>query len=717
MDKKKLRSLRTLNATPAMMQKAVTDVGKEMNWNKKMHKFEHYLYLRCQNLKGIIKVAVFCTENMKLGAYMAEYEIFLNPEGEEFITWDVKDKKWRESMLDNLIGWWEVREKADKKAWINSEGLKTLRTKLDSDKDAFGAIVEFQRRVREKQAERKRKRETDPWDRDMEKIPELPKDWDNWCSRHGVREHFIFYEYTKKGAKEGYCSYCGKWVPIKQPRHNKGGTCPSCRTKIEFKASGKITTLSTENYIVQLLQKTVTGFCLRKFEVHRSYGRTSFDKPILWQREYERILYENGKEKRYYYEIYKNIEMRWCGKSGQYSYWSTRGGLVYTRNIHQLARTVLSRSALPVILKQNKRLDVEWWIRKEKYNPVIEMAAKSGCYRLAKEIAECSYDKELLKKDATELARILKIDNSRLKRLRKADGGIQMLLWLQQEKKEDTVYEEDMLMYYYKNNIGPKDLEFMKDRMTNTQIYHYMVRQQKLCGDSARQLLRTWGDYLNMAKRAKMQLTSEIIFKPKNLTEKHGEMVAFFQRGKIEEEAKRWEKKFKNVNKHCQELGKYEYKDKKYMIVAPKSITDIVREGTILQHCIHTTDIYFDRIERKETFLLFLRRASAPDTPYYTLEVEPGGNIRQKRTVRDTQTREFEDALSFLKNWQQEVQKRITKEDRELGRKSNDLRQQEYKKLYQEQKRVWHGALAGKLLAEVLENDFMGVEELKQEAL
>ena len=35
----------------------------------------------------------------------------------------------------------------------------------------------------------------------------------------------------------------------------------------------------------------------------------------------------------------------------------------------------------------------------------------------------------------------------------------------------------------------------------------------------------------------------------------------------------------------------------------------------------------------RETYLLFLRRAARPDVPWYTLEIEPGGNIRQKKSV------------------------------------------------------------------------------------
>ena len=141
--------------------------------------------------------------------------------------------------------------------------------------------------------------------------------------------------------------------------------------------------------------------------------------------------------------------------------------------------------------------------------------------------------------------------------------------------------------------------------------------------------------------------------------------------------------------------------------MAPKGIEDIIKEGTSLKHCIHTCDFYFDRIGRRESYLLFLRWKERPDTPYYTLEVEPSGNIRQKRTLGDNQNADFQEAVSFLKKWQKEIKKRLTKEEEELAAVSDELRRQNYKQIREEKKIVWHGKLAGKLLADVLENDFM----------
>ena len=147
-----------------------------------------------------------------------------------------------------------------------------------------------------------------------------------------------------------------------------------------------------------------------------------------------------------------------------------------------------------------------------------------------------------------------------------------------------------------------------------------------------------------------------------------------------------------------------------YAIVTPKSIKDIILEGKILNHCVHTVDYYYDRISQQTSYLLFLRKAESKDMPWYTLEVEPGGNIRQKRTTGDCQREDLQEAMPFLKKWQKVIQKRLSKEEKELAKKSEQARLKEYEKLRKDGNLIRRGKLAGKLLADVLEEDFMAAE-------
>ena len=167
-------------------------------------------------------------------------------------------------------------------------------------------------------------------------------------------------------------------------------------------------------------------------------------------------------------------------------------------------------------------------------------------------------------------------------------------------------------------------------------------------------------------------------------------------------------KNYPEIDSICQSIKtKYEYKDKSYAIIVPEKVEDILMEGAILGHCLDRTDIYFDRIHRRESYIVFLRKAKAPDCPYYTLEIEPDGTARQKRTMGDKQNADFGKAKRFIMKWQRVINKRLTKEDLVFARESARLREEEFKELRKNNTKIWHGHLAGKLLADVLEADLM----------
>ena len=168
------------------------------------------------------------------------------------------------------------------------------------------------------------------------------------------------------------------------------------------------------------------------------------------------------------------------------------------------------------------------------------------------------------------------------------------------------------------------------------------------------------------------------------------------------------EEKFPHVNAICQEIkAKYEYADADYMVVVPDGILDIITEGRALHHCAGSSDRYWDRIERRESFVMFLRKTADPFHAYYTLEVEPDGTVRQKRTEYDRQKKDIEQATEFLQKWQRVVTARLTESDKALAAESRVLREKEFIQLKKDRVIIHTGHLAGKLLVDVLMADLM----------
>ena len=223
-------ALPNLTATDEMKKIATSDLPRKekTDYGYVREVCEYYTYLRCIKQDGILKVAFFFPEHLRLDGSNPAYEVYLDKENRQFITYNSLIQKWSESKLDRLD--WKRQYWYTKAYWISDEDETSIQAYLNINKKAVEAIRQFQRNVREEQLEQRHRRETDPWDKDMEQVPELPKDWSRWVDKVAIRQNYIYYHYKKGGAKTGYCTYCEKEVPIKvHPHHNQQGRCICCR--------------------------------------------------------------------------------------------------------------------------------------------------------------------------------------------------------------------------------------------------------------------------------------------------------------------------------------------------------------------------------------------------------------------------------------------------------------------------------------------------------
>ena len=241
-------------------------------------------------------------------------------------------------------------------------------------------------------------------------------------------------------------------------------------------------------------------------------------------------------------------------------------------------------------------------------------------------------------------------------------------------------------------------------------------------GQIALQVASDWLDYLDMARQMKMNLNLEKVRFPLDLKRRHDDLV--LERNKrrrkdalrgaassIKKDAKELENQFhiENIYKKIRKI--YEYDGAEYIIRVPDGAKAILEESRFLDHCIQRGTRYFERIAKRESYIFFMRRKADPNTPWYTLEVEPGGTVRQKRSYNNDQYADLEDAKPFIAEWQQVVQGRMTAAEIDFARQSKEIRAQEFAELKENGNIIRTGANAGKLLVDELMHDLMEVEK------
>lgn len=730
MQKEALRQLKGINASPPMKRLAEFnrhEISYPSRRGAHTRNTLRDILIRCQiesvGKNSILAVYVFLPDKVARGISTPIYEIYCDLQAREYITRMLddhgKEQKWSNAMADNLEKissimsshyWYRNVTGYPDRIWQPRREKGIIQNFLKTKENGIYGLIEWQRRVKSEKMEEKEKRQQEPWDRNMALIPEVFPSFYTWMEKDGHNHHYIIYEYDKKGAKEGYCSHCHRLVPVEKPIHNKESRCIKCGAKITYKVASKIQTLSTGWYDAQVIQRIRGGIVVRTFEQYQYYRDCDYRTPRKITKEIERILLlDEGKTKRYYYGLYKNKFHRWIldrnyAPSG-HTYYMSLVSRLYKRNLSALKKHALKNTAID--LWEELPTDTANYLVLEHYRPVIEKLARIGMFNLAKDFITKNYKIKLLDEKQTELTKILRIDPARLKRLKAIDGKAEHLAWYQHEKLTDTVWPDEMIRDFGNSNFDHKSFDFIPTKISLVKVWNYLKKQVEISHTDMSKLLTTWQDYLNMAKKNKMDVKNDMISRPKDVHAAHQRLIMLSQGKEMEKEAKSLEKKWPQVNNVLPGLQKFEYADKKYAILVPKSILDIVREGHALQHCVHTCDFYFDRIQRNESYLFFLRRAGAEDIPWYTLEVEPSGNIRQKRTTGDNQGKDLEEAKEFLRKWQKEFQKRLTQKEKRLGEKADQARIREYAKLRKDGNKVWHGRLAGQLLADVLEQDFM----------
>lgn len=286
-------------------------------------------------------------------------------------------------------------------------------------------------------------------------------------------------------------------------------------------------------------------------------------------------------------------------------------------------------------------------------------------------------------------------DRQKINRLRQENGGENMLKWLQWSERAGKKISTECLRWMEAEKISPEGYgKRVGKYLTPEQLMHYITRQQAECYQKRKikEVLWQYVDYLDMAEQLGKRMDDAMVYRPRELKRRHAEAVEECNRRqkelrrqrdkeKAREQAEAMRRKYPGYEDILAEVKeKYEYAGEDYLIRVPRDFAEITAEGMALHHCVGNTERYFDRIVSRETYICFLRQQSSPDTPFYTIEVEPGGTIRQHRGAYDEEP-DIDKIKPFLREWQRVIRKRMSQKDHEYAKTSAVLRKKNIEEL------------------------------------
>lgn len=541
-------------------------------------------------------------------------------------------------------------------------------------------------------------------------VPEIPSGFFRWA-RKQCEEHLFTYEpFRRRKQTTGICSNCGQESVVENIQQNQTYICPKCNAKtrtrrMDYKHKNPRPVQYKEREVI-LFQRVEGGYVERHFI---SWMKLAVAKEKYGCEESARIFLRHGKERTFYAKYsYLTREVFW--DDANFGYFDP-GGMIriengpiypYTFRKSLTKGTKYQYSALEQLRKEPGFSPIEYLQRYEKY-PVLEQMVKAGLRKLALQM-----DLAKLNLKAKKTWELFGLTKDAFHRLRQINGGKEEILWFQYMEQQHLTLPNAVICGMAKEGIEPANISGVP--LSPTVIYNYLKRQATGCKGRRRmrELLGTWEDYLSMASYLKMPMDQDMVLRPRDLLLAHREVLS--QCGGKEKVLRVVEiaNKFPRVEAVLASIKeKYEYVGKTFSIVVPEKIEQIIEEGQALKHCLDRSDRYFERIANQESYIVFLRRTKAMEQPYYTLEIEPDGTTRQKRTVGDNQNNDYHRAEKFLKKWQAAIRPRLSQEDFERQEISRQLRMYELESLRNDKVTVHGGIHAGELLADILEADLM----------
>ena len=143
-----LLAMPMLTASPEMKEVAIADEPKKEKtyWGHTRMIRKYRLYMNCVIQDGILKAAFYLPDHLRLDGDKPAYEVFLDKENRQFLTYDHLEKKWRDAKLDRLEWPGDAYYTT---CWAGKEDEDLVQAYFSGERGGALGILDFQRNVRD----------------------------------------------------------------------------------------------------------------------------------------------------------------------------------------------------------------------------------------------------------------------------------------------------------------------------------------------------------------------------------------------------------------------------------------------------------------------------------------------------------------------------------------------------------------------------------------
>lgn len=469
------------------------------------------------------------------------------------------------------------------------------------------------------------------------------------------RSKYTFYTSGKN--KRAHCTHCNKEFTIDyKVKHNSTGDCPNCNSKCIYKAAG-MGRKYLQDYARFLWfdkspvdENIITACwvnCKRNYSESFEAVETVCSRVALY-------VFEMGNPQMYDVTWRNRLEKRTT------VFDLNHGGTEYLHYRESLAEAVKGTPYGYSGWEYYDDEDLIKYLALYSESPNVEALTKAGlenivCVKLHNQKTHRAINWKAIK--LNDFFKVSKNDFKEIKKFSEEEtvafysrdyalfGRFALLglkTWQRIRRNNEKIKYSKMLYEITSLNLYSYERNFDKISKFSsiTKLFSYVNRQynenkEENTYRSKSSVLITWSDYIDDCVTLEMDLTNKSVLYPKNVYEAHQQTLSLV-------EVKKDEITNKKIKRRYEELEKFTLEENKMIIRPPKNFDEIVREGEKLKHCVSR---YANKHANNRTTLLFIRRKSRPNTPFYTVEIIRGDVAQVRGKDNKIPTKEVDEFM------------------------------------------------------------------------
>lgn len=491
----------------------------------------------------------------------------------------------------------------------------------------------------------------------LESLPKEDPKLDDWIREECVIPAFIIYNSKTDAA---VCTRCGSTNlngTIYKGMHGEGIRCPECEAEVQLLSEGLGRAGRSDFFRLLTWDrkgKTVYG---RLYEIEASFERPG---PPALHKWLSALYIVNARERSYYkhkpecyyasenWERYKTFNIP-APPGGMGYCWTTKYTFTYMK-VDGL-EDVFRKSDLKYLWIPGwcDHMPPEEMVRYIGYGmrqQSIELMVKAGFTALVMERLKGRKNGNIVNWQGKSLERILRLPKRHVRKMQQMNACTRDLQVFRKMTEEEREIVSALMIEELSGYVRYGDMDALRKRIGKLTPYLKWLKYMDM-QVTDKTGIREWFDYIEACEKLGRDIHRNRILFPEDLKEAHDRAVEDVAAKEDQERtaAIRAKARIEEFRKDC------------LMILPGDSQMKLNIESAFLHHCVKT---YGDKIARGKCWIWFVRKADDKDTPYYTLETDLDGNMKQCRGMCNKGM--TEDVKLFVEQFTTHLQKEIRKE-------------------------------------------------------